>query len=398
MTSDRSLQIPASNAPSARFSEVRELAPQWAILHDGVRYRSTLRECWSSGTSVILITADRRHFALNAQAALVFLQFIALFDAGDTVDLDAPAIDAGQRGFFGAYLQRHSLFVADTDVPAPRVRDGKSVRVELMSARSVMRLADACRFAFARPFVVLALVAAVVWIAMFGASVLFRSSYAASVAMTVVEFGTLLVWVLAMAIFHELGHATACRIYSGFAGPISFSFFFGIPTFSIDVSTASRMPRRQRVVIALAGLYFQAIFIVVTSVLLSRLSVCGVFVDIAVLSLLFNLVPLFRNDGYWALSDGLGRELSMDPRQFSSGWTARAYLIWIHALFALFLVSTARFCAKGVPDALEFLSRMPFEQRCVGYALLSVNVVAACVFGAMAIGDRGRAFLNLGKS
>lgn len=80
------------------------------------------------------------------------------------------------------------------------------------------------------------------------------------------------------------------------------------PVFYNDVTAAWRLPRRQRVVIDLAGIYFQYL-VGAAYLLIYRLTNWEAF-HLAAASVfllgLFVLLPIFKLDGYWLLSDVLG--------------------------------------------------------------------------------------------
>jgi putative peptide zinc metalloprotease protein len=107
---------------------------------------------------------------------------------------------------------------------------------------------------------------------------------------------------------HELGHASAGVRYGAPARDIGFGLYVIYPVFYSDVTAAWRLTRGRRVVIDLAGLFFQFL---VGSVYLAihRLTGWEVFY-LAAASIffigLFVLLPIFKFDGYWLLTDLLG--------------------------------------------------------------------------------------------
>jgi putative peptide zinc metalloprotease protein len=109
---------------------------------------------------------------------------------------------------------------------------------------------------------------------------------------------------------HELGHASASMRFGAPARDIGFGLYLVFPVFYSDVTSAWRLTRRQRVVIDLAGVYFQ--FVVGTAYLIIyRLTGWGSFYTSAVTIFVLALVvvlPIFKFDGYWLLTDLLGVE------------------------------------------------------------------------------------------
>lgn len=109
-------------------------------------------------------------------------------------------------------------------------------------------------------------------------------------------------------IVHELGHASASNYFGIKHGNIGIGLYLNIPVFYADVSEAWRLARMQRVVIDLAGIYFQLIFLI-PFIILDWISPNIIFQFLVFsinLSFLFDLNPFFKFDGYWVFSDLAG--------------------------------------------------------------------------------------------
>ena len=111
--------------------------------------------------------------------------------------------------------------------------------------------------------------------------------------------------IIGVTLFHELGHASACRRFECPHGDIGFALYFIFPAFYTDVTKVWRLPRLKRAVVDLGGVYFQAIIFVALTFYVM------VTHDLFTLRLLwalnfmmfFTLNPIFKMDGYWLLSD-----------------------------------------------------------------------------------------------
>ncbi|HEX3685735.1 MAG TPA: hypothetical protein VHU83_24605 [Bryobacteraceae bacterium] len=120
----------------------------------------------------------------------------------------------------------------------------------------------------------------------------------------------LLVVVLCLAsiVAHELGHAAALRRFGAAPGRIGFGLYVLLPALFADVSLVWRLPRRQRYVVDLGGVYFQQIaFALFAGLALACgssecLAVCYAIDTMSIVA----LNPIFRFDGYWLLTDWLG--------------------------------------------------------------------------------------------
>ena len=124
------------------------------------------------------------------------------------------------------------------------------------------------------------------------------------------------VWDLSIAYFiafasysaHELGHASALRYAGARPGRIGFTMYLLFPAFYSDVTDAWRLSSKQRVVVDLAGSFFEcclllpiALALAVTHYLCFRYAI--LMMGASVIS---NLNPVFRFDGYWVLRDYFG--------------------------------------------------------------------------------------------
>jgi putative peptide zinc metalloprotease protein len=109
-------------------------------------------------------------------------------------------------------------------------------------------------------------------------------------------------------IFHELGHASACKYYKIDHGHIGIGLYLHFPVFYADVSNVWKLPRLKRVIVDLAGIYFQLIFLVplIVFYLYNQNELIRYVIFAINLSFLFDLNPFFKFDGYWVCSDLLG--------------------------------------------------------------------------------------------
>ena len=107
---------------------------------------------------------------------------------------------------------------------------------------------------------------------------------------------------------HEFGHASACEKFGMKAGSIGFGFYLIMPVFYADVSNAWSLSVRKRIIINIAGMYFQLLISCLLALLYfitgNEWMVYASLVNI--ISFLPNLNPFVRYDGYWILSDLLG--------------------------------------------------------------------------------------------
>ncbi len=109
-------------------------------------------------------------------------------------------------------------------------------------------------------------------------------------------------------IFHEFGHATSTEFYNAKHKGIGGGFYLFTPVLFADVTDIWRLPPQKRIIINLAGIYFDFIycfFLIIVYIFLKNESILYTSLSLFVLTT-FNLNPLLRDDGYWVLSDYLG--------------------------------------------------------------------------------------------
>ncbi len=115
------------------------------------------------------------------------------------------------------------------------------------------------------------------------------------------------------AILHETAHVMMCDRFGVAVKQVGILFYFLQPGAYADVSGAWMLPeRRQRVAIALAGVYVESILWIVAT-LYWLTGPAGALHGVAFVAglclstrIVLNLIPFLRLDGYWVLSDWIG--------------------------------------------------------------------------------------------
>ncbi len=113
---------------------------------------------------------------------------------------------------------------------------------------------------------------------------------------------------------HEFGHAYACRYFGGRVPEMGMFFIVFTPCAYVDASASwSFTDRRRRIIVALAGMYFESIA-AIGALILWSLSGPGLVKAAAhqalmlatIVTIGFNVNPLMKFDGYYILADLLG--------------------------------------------------------------------------------------------
>ena len=200
-----------------------------------------------------------------------------------------------------------------------------------------------------------------------------------------------LVWLgvafLVLRTVHELGHATACKAMGARCTELGVMLLLGVIPFPYcEASDAWRLPKVwRRVLVSSAGMLAETFLAAIAAILWARTdpgTLRTVLFNVMVISgfttLVFNLNPLLRYDGYYILSD-----LTRTPNL-----AQRAREVWVY------LVERLAFGMKGIrPPTLRSVGE--FWLLCV-YGLLAVPYRVFVSFGIVYVVWRNPAYLTLG--
>ncbi|MFN0091059.1 MAG: hypothetical protein ACKVWR_12445 [Acidimicrobiales bacterium] len=114
--------------------------------------------------------------------------------------------------------------------------------------------------------------------------------------------------IAASVLFHEFGHAGACRYGGARPGKVGFGLYLTWPVFYSNVTDSYRLSRAGRLRVDLGGIYFNAVLLCVFA---GGYQVTGegMFVAFGLaqnMIVVQQLLPFLRLDGYWVVSDLAG--------------------------------------------------------------------------------------------
>lgn len=108
--------------------------------------------------------------------------------------------------------------------------------------------------------------------------------------------------------FHEFGHVTATEFFGAKQDGIGGGFYLFSPVYFADVTDIWKLKPKQRVIVNLAGIYFELIicslYIIIGLLFQTKLLI--ILSTVIFLRTLLNLNPFLRSDGYWILTDTIG--------------------------------------------------------------------------------------------
>jgi putative peptide zinc metalloprotease protein len=178
-------------------------------------------------------------------------------------------------------------------------------KLELLSQSSIEQFSNALKFIFHKYVIVgllLCILALETYFIVNSTSLVHFSEVNVYVIL-----GTLLLLLLSSFI-HELGHASACRYFRVKHGGVGFGLYLTFPVFYTDVSETWKLKRKERLVVNMAGVYFQLILLIPFFLIyfVTGNYIIKWFLLTVNIGLLVTLNPFFKFDGYWIVSDLLG--------------------------------------------------------------------------------------------
>lgn len=113
-----------------------------------------------------------------------------------------------------------------------------------------------------------------------------------------------------ISFFHEFGHALMCKLHCGFVGKCGIMLFFLTPAFFTNTTISRFAPKKERAQIISAGVVFQCFISTILSVILivgikwnnPMWTTLYLVFWFNLITIVQNINPLFKYDGYWMLS------------------------------------------------------------------------------------------------
>jgi putative peptide zinc metalloprotease protein len=178
-------------------------------------------------------------------------------------------------------------------------------KVELLSQSTIERFSNALKFVFHK-YVIAGLLLCI----------LALETYFIVNSTMLISFGEVNIYLilgafvllLLSSFIHELGHASACRYFRVNHGGVGFGLYLTFPVFYTDVSETWKLKRKERIVVNMAGVYFQLILLIPFFLIyfVTGNYIIKWFLLMVNIGLLVTLNPFFKFDGYWIVSDLLG--------------------------------------------------------------------------------------------
>ena len=273
-------------------------------------------------------TEDRRHFRLDDTSARLLQGLMAR----DRLDADAPA-DLTAVRFLRTRLLPLGLYRPSGDgTPVGHAAAGAGTRPAtlrwqrpLLPPRLVAPIATVLARAASAwvlvPLLLAAVAAQVAWIVRSAGAL----GYADVVRLAPADVLALAAFSLARGLLHEFGHAAACWRFARGVGAIGFGVFVVTPVLFCDVSDIHLLPRRHKALVGLGGTAMDVLALGALVALGGPAAVVAKLYWFSLAAVLLNLLPFYRNDGYWVLNDlAGGRDLLREALGACRAGRARA--------------------------------------------------------------------------
>lgn len=203
-----------------------------------------------------------------------------------------------------------------------------------------------------------------------------------------------------LGIFHELGHASALTKYRQEPNEIGVGFYFIFPVFYSNVTSTWLLPRKEKILVNVGGMYFQ---LLINSLLILLIilpvglpyNLIQIIRSIALYNLsivIYNLLPFLRQDGYWIYADLFGirnlmsrantihKELKF--KKIKETWPIAIYSVvnWIFRIYMIIVLG--RIAHENLPkfNSLDFSkeilsSYLLLFLSCTGLLLMLKNIL-----------------------
>jgi putative peptide zinc metalloprotease protein len=247
---------------------------------------------------------EGRHFEVNE----AIVQLISVMQKSETLAEAAQKYrGANGRQYSEAELEKIVERYIATILRSPQTPQKHPFlfKIELLSQSAIERFSNVLKIIF-HPRVIVALLFCIIvpeiWF-----FVKFTKSVSFDEMNLYVILGALALLLLSSFV-HEVGHASACRYFKIKHGGVGFALYLTFPVFYTDVSETWKLKRRERLVVNMAGVYFQLILLIPFFLIYFYTGnhIIKWFILSVNIGLFVTLNPFFRFDGYWIVSDLLG--------------------------------------------------------------------------------------------
>ncbi len=146
--------------------------------------------------------------------------------------------------------------------------------------------------------------------------------------------------------FHELGHASASAYFGAQHGGIGGGFYIFMPVYFADVTDIWKLSKSERIIVNLAGIYFELIYVIFLILIgfVLNFKLLIVLSCIFSISILHNLNPFIRSDGYWIISDVIEKPNMMAHGLIRIKLLFKSKKTWVFLDYFLLIYGLISYC------------------------------------------------------
>ncbi|SHI75221.1 hypothetical protein [Lutispora thermophila] len=188
----------------------------------------------------------------------------------------------------------------------------------------------------------------------------FFSAYQKEDNFYISDFFALLLIIIIGIMFHELGHSYMCSYCGIGLRPISFSVYLIYPVMFTNVSGIDELDLKQRILVNIAGLFAQGIYMVLLIILyiVTKYSIFLICINMLFYTFYFNFHPFMRTDGYWFFRDVL-----QYYENNKIGKVANNIYYFLYFLFTIILIKKGALIVKFIVSYFRDFSNIKLNVR-----------------------------------
>ncbi len=113
-------------------------------------------------------------------------------------------------------------------------------------------------------------------------------------------------------IIHEIGHMSALKYYGYDSTEIGFGVYLSFFIFYVNLDESWRLSRKERIIVDIGGIFFEFLFLTSLTIIYLAFRKYNISKNLLLInfliisSIIYNLFPFFKFDGYWIISDYFG--------------------------------------------------------------------------------------------
>lgn len=205
-------------------------------------------------------------------------------------------------------IEKNILIKTDEPVPTKKKNAALKIRITLIKSSAINTISRCLQFFHVETIFKLFAVLSVTFSFLLLSTFIFSDTTSSFYSISSAESAIVVAVIFAGLVFHEFGHASAAYRFGCRNMELGLGWYIYFVVFFVDLSEAWSLDKRKRIIINVAGIYFQSLFISVLFIANMYFESTSIELAYTLLALynFLNINPFFRLDGYWIVSDYIG--------------------------------------------------------------------------------------------